>query len=77
LIEGSRESSVWLFKDAASVSPSPWGEGRVEGERLNHLVEALMALVSNVSRESSAWLFKDAANVSPSPWGEGRDEGER
>jgi hypothetical protein len=25
-----------ILKDAANVSPSPWGEGRDEGERLNH-----------------------------------------
>jgi hypothetical protein len=37
------------FKDAASVSPSPfWGEGRDEGECLNHFVVLLMARASYI-----------------------------
>jgi len=48
------EFSAGYFKDAANVSPSPGGEGRDEGERLRHLVEALMASVSYIPATGAA-----------------------
>ena len=77
-----------LSPAAATVSPSPGGEGRGEGERLNQyslLLEghaeraewnsafALPARLTN----PTAYLSLAAATVSPSPGGEGRGEGER
>lgn len=37
LVDASRESSRGFAREAASVSPSPWGEVRGEGSRYNSI----------------------------------------
>ena len=77
-----------LSPAAATVSPSPGGEGRGEGERLNQyslLLEghteraecnSAFALPTRLTNPTTC-LSPAAATVSPSPGGEGRGEGER
>jgi len=54
-------------KDAARVAPSPWGEGRVEGERKTNFEVCVWRPPSNVARAFGHDAAGGGRNINANP----------